>query len=78
MNAISKLRKSEPAPAPTAADILAQIEAKKAEVKRLTQRQYDLAPKTITDDAAEAEYQQLMRDTVEVHRDIERLQIALS
>jgi len=78
MNAISKLRKAEPAPAPSAASILAEIEVKKAEVKRLTQKQYDLAPKTINDDAAEAEYQQVMRDTVEVHRDIERLQVALS
>jgi hypothetical protein len=78
MNAItSKLRKSEPAPAPTAADILAQIEAKKSEIKRLAQLQYDLAPKTVVDEAAERQYFTIMEDTVAAQRDIERLQVAL-
>ncbi len=78
MNAITSKRKVEQAAAPSAAGILAQIEAKKSEVKRLAQRQYDLAPKTVGDPAAEREYFQIMEDTVAAERAIERLQVALS
>ena len=80
MNAIaSKFRKSEPAPARpvTTAEILAQIEQYKAELKRLNNELYRLAELSVTDDAVEREYQKCAADMVAVQQNIERLQQAL-
>ena len=63
---------------PVTSDILAQIEAKKAEVKRYTQEQYRLAPLSVTNAAAETDYFQVTEASVAAQRDIERLQAALA
>ncbi len=71
-------RKPEPVKPVTAADILAQIEAKKAELRRLDRLAFDLAEKSVGNDEAEHQYHRCIEDSVAVQRDIERLQAALS
>ncbi len=81
-NALRKTTASAGKPAAakssSADDIMAQIDAKKSELQRLANLQYELAEKSVTDPDAERRYFQCIDDSVASQRDLERLQAALA
>jgi predicted RNase H-like nuclease (RuvC/YqgF family) len=63
---------------PTAAELMLQIEGKKAEILTAQKRQWQLVDRTTYDSAADLEYTELLGKIAALNADIDRLQSAIA